>query len=129
MTRGNGSATDPFEDLDAHSGKPDDTASTSATEEDKADKQPHGTFIKVPDEYLRRLALETSRRASIIVGLYLIKLNWKSKGEAISLPNAGLEKLGISRQEKWLALGELEERKFIRIERISHKSPRVTLLC
>ena|SRR5271168_1426950 len=48
---------------------------------------------------------------------HLLYLHWKGGGEPIKLANGMLEFDGISRQSKWCALGDLERRGLIMVER------------
>lgn len=112
-----------FDDLDSLRANPETTS--KAAERSQKSRE---TYTVVPDEFLQQVATRTKLRASLLVALHMLKLDWKNKGEAFQLTNIGLEKLGISRQEKWKALGELEAQNLIRVEHICRKSPRVTLL-
>ena len=58
---------------------------------------------------------------------HLLYLHWKGGGEPIRLANGMLEFDGISRQSKWCALGDLERRGLIMVERRPKRSPIVRL--
>jgi hypothetical protein len=62
------------------------------------------------------------------VGLCLLYLDWRSRGEPIHLANGLLQIDGVSRYSKWRALRQLERRGLIVIEPRPRRSPIVRLL-
>jgi hypothetical protein len=82
----------------------------------------------LPEMWADRLSTAT-HRSTIFVALQVLKLDWKSEGAPVAISNVGLKKWGITRQEKWIGLGELEALKLITVERVKGRSPRITRLC
>jgi hypothetical protein len=103
------------EDIQAYAGK----AAARARQQDR--------FVIVPAIWADRLI--AARHASTFkLALYLLYRHWKSGGRRITLANIALASAGVSRGQKWRALGELERLKLIEVARRPKKSPLVTLL-
>ena len=83
-------------------------------------------FISVPMVWFERLAGASGQ--TYRVALCLLYLGWRARGEPIQLANGLLQVDDVSRHSKWRALGELERRKLIAIERRPRRSPIVRLL-
>jgi hypothetical protein len=84
-------------------------------------------FVKFPRVWADRL--RTARYPSTYrVALHLLFRHWKSDGRPIQLSNVALAQAGVSRDQKWRALNELECLGLIRIERRRRRSPLITLL-
>jgi hypothetical protein len=83
-------------------------------------------FIMVPFFWLERL--KGAPGQTYRLALILLYLNWKVKGDPVKLANGMLEIDGVSRQSKWRALADLEERGLIAVERRAGKSPMIRLL-
>jgi hypothetical protein len=83
-------------------------------------------FVKVPWTWVERLNGASGQTYK--VALYLLYLHWKGKGEPIKLANGRLRVDGVSRFSKWRALGDLERRGLIDIERRPRRSPLIRLL-
>jgi hypothetical protein len=82
-------------------------------------------FIMVPWGWLEGLARAPA--STFHVALYLLHLHWKDHGNPVKVPNATLRTLGVSRQSKWRALADLEERGLVSVERRPSRSPLVHL--
>jgi hypothetical protein len=72
-------------------------------------------------------ALNSAPGATYRVAIYLLYLHWKEGGGPVKLPNGMLKTDGVSRQTKWRALGDLERRGLITVERRPRRSPLVRL--
>ena len=83
-------------------------------------------FIMVPLTWVERLIGATGQ--TYRVALLLLYMSWKNRGAPTKLPNGMLRIDGISRQSKWRALGDLEQRGLITVERRPRRSPTVRLL-
>lgn len=83
-------------------------------------------FIPVPMSWYERLAGASGQTYQ--VALYLLYLDWQARGEPIQLANSLLQVDHVSRHSKWRALGELERRRLIAVERRPRRSPIVRLL-
>jgi len=83
-------------------------------------------FVLVPGFWLERL--ETTRSAATIkLALRILHLNWKSKGQSITLSNVVVASV-CYRRAKWRALRELEQLGLIRVEAKARNSPRILVL-
>ena len=80
----------------------------------------------VPWSWVERLNGATGQ--TYRVALILLYMSWKSRGAPIKLPNGMLEIDGVSRQSKWRALADLEQRGLITVERRPRRSPIIRLL-
>jgi hypothetical protein len=86
-----------------------------------------GHFVMLPLEWMERL--ESARYiATPKVAHRLLHQSFKDRRHVIRLANGVLALKGVSRDQKWRALGELEALGLISIERRPRKSPIVTLL-
>jgi hypothetical protein len=83
-------------------------------------------FVMVPWSWIERLNGATGQ--TYRVALILLYMSWKNRGAPTKLPNGMLRIDGISRQSKWRALGDLEQRGLITVERRPRRSPTVRLL-
>jgi hypothetical protein len=90
-------------------------------------KQRHQQFVKFPRAWVDRLQT-ASYTSTYRVALHLLFDHWKSDGCPIRLSNVALAEVGVSRDQKWRALRELECLGLIRIERRRRRSPVITLL-
>jgi hypothetical protein len=89
--------------------------------------KPVEKFIKVPMAWRQKLVGATGN--TILIALDLLYLAWKDGRDGpVKLPNAALRRVGIGRQSKWRALGDLERRGLVAIDRRSGRSPLVRLL-
>ena len=82
-------------------------------------------FVRVPWSWIERLSGAIGQTCLVV--LHLLYLHWKGRGEPIKLANGMLRIDGISRQSKWRALGDLERRGVIVVERRRCRSPIVRL--
>jgi hypothetical protein len=82
-------------------------------------------FVQVPWRWVEKLKGAASQ--TWYLAHHLLYLHWKGGGEPIKLANGMLEFDGISRQSKWRALGDLERRGLIMVERRPKRSPIVRL--
>jgi hypothetical protein len=86
-----------------------------------------GHFIKLPLEWVYRL--DTARCvATSKVAHHLLHRSFKDRRQTIRLASGVLALKGVSRDQKWRALAELEVLGLISVERRPRKSPIVTLL-
>jgi hypothetical protein len=72
-------------------------------------------------------ALNGAPATTYRVAIYLLHLHWKEGGGPIKLPNGMLRTDGVNRQAKWRALGDLERRGLITVERRPRRSPLIWL--
>jgi hypothetical protein len=86
------------------------------------DQRRRHKFIMVPLSWADRLEGATGQTYQ--VALVLLFEGWKAKNAPIKVGN---DKAG-SRQSKWRALAELEQRGLIRVERRPNKAPLVHLV-
>jgi hypothetical protein len=100
--------------------------SAEAAEAGKATKATKGRFVRIPGEWAHRLC-RAKHLGTYKVAVYLLHLNWKSRGKPIRLPNAVLRQMGVGRDAKWRALLELETMGLIEVSRRDRKSPEVSL--
>ena len=90
-------------------------------------KRRHQQFVKFPLVWVDRL--RTVRYTSTYrVALHLLFRHWKSGSRPIQLSNVALVEAGVSRDQKWRALRELEFLGLISIERRRRRSPLINLL-
>jgi hypothetical protein len=82
-------------------------------------------FVMVPMLWYE--ALNGAHASSYRVALHLLHLHWKDGGGSIDLANEMLKVDGVSRQSKWRALGDLERRGLITVERRRRHSPTIRL--
>jgi hypothetical protein len=85
-------------------------------------------FVRFPMSWYERLKKPPATGVTLLVALHLLHLDWRNHGKPFTLANGMLEFDGISRQSKWRALGELEKRGLITIQRRPSKSPIVQVL-
>jgi hypothetical protein len=86
-----------------------------------------GHFVMLPLEWMYRLdaarCVATSK-----VAHHLLHQSFKDRRQTIRLPSGVLGLKGVSRDQKWRALAELEVLGLISVERRPRKSPIITLL-
>jgi len=83
-------------------------------------------FVKVPMTWADRLG-SAKYAATFKVAHRLLHEHWRGGGLPIQLANVALARNGVSRHQKWRALGELERLGLVRIERRVRKSPIVVV--
>jgi DNA-binding MarR family transcriptional regulator len=83
-------------------------------------------FVQVPWTWIERLEGATGQTYRL--ALVLLYLHWKGKSAPTKLPNGMLKIDGVSRQSKWRALADLEQRGLINVERRPKRSPIIRLL-
>jgi hypothetical protein len=83
-------------------------------------------FVKVPWTWIERL--KGAGGQTYRVALCLLHLHWKNRGEPIKLASGMLLFDGISRYSKWKALGDLERRGLVTVERRPRRSPIIRLV-
>jgi hypothetical protein len=83
-------------------------------------------FVRVPWDWVE--ALDGAAGQTYRVALHLLYLHWKDGGKPIKFANGMLQSDGVSRQSKWRALGDLERRGLISIERRRRLAPLVRLM-
>lgn len=126
--RDSGAFDNNLEDLCIKDGGiPTRKVETSFTKQRRERRQQRQPFVMIPMVWVDEL-VKTKRRATLLVALRLLEKEFKlAKGTPVILSNLIVRDLGVSRQEKWLALGELEAHGLITVERAKRQSPRVTL--
>jgi hypothetical protein len=83
-------------------------------------------FIMLPDAW--ETALRKARHISTYrVAFFLIRQDWRAKGQPITVSNAALAAWGVSRRRKSEAILELEALGLIEIEQHGRHSPIVKL--
>ncbi|MGY4289612.1 hypothetical protein ACVWXO_008878 [Bradyrhizobium sp. LM2.7] len=82
-------------------------------------------FVKVPWPWVETLSGASGQ--TVLLALHLLYLHWKGREAPIKLANGMLNIDGISRWSKTRALGELERRKLLTIERRPRRSPIIRL--
>jgi hypothetical protein len=84
-------------------------------------------FTTVPNSWVEDL-----RKARYIgtyrVALYLLHQHWKNREQPIPVSTVVLATLGVTRWQKWRALGELECLGLVKVVRRPRKAPLVTKL-
>lgn len=83
-------------------------------------------FVKVPLWWIEEAAKATKSPTTVVL-IELLRLRWKTGSSTFPLPNARLQRLGVSRKVKQRILRELELAQLIIVERPTRKSPVVTL--
>jgi hypothetical protein len=91
----------------------------------RARKEEAAGFTMVPVSWRKRLRGVSG--SSYDLALHLLHLNWKAHGHPFKLTNATLLEIGISRQSKWRALREFEQRGLITVQTEPRKSPTITV--
>jgi hypothetical protein len=89
----------------------------------KRHKPSRPQFVMFP--LLLAPVLSGSGEATILLALYLLHQDWKTKGDAFPLSNVALEDWGLTRLQKYRALRRLEKLGLIAVERRGKASPRV----
>lgn len=84
-------------------------------------------FVKVPLWFASEAAKSTNTLKAL-VWIHLLHASWKAKSLTFPLPNGRLERIGVSRETKRRALRDLERAGLITVERLSRKSPVVTIV-
>ena len=84
-------------------------------------------FVKVPLWWITAATKATNNRKALVC-IELLYASWKAKSLTFPLPNARLQKQGITRETKRRALRDLERGGLIIVERPSRKTPIVTLI-
>jgi hypothetical protein len=100
-------------------------ATKVASEKVKVTKTKHKRehhFIKMPWSWLERLS-QVRNRASFLVILVVLYQHWKHKSRPFTLRNSTVSEFGITRWQKWTALGELEALGLITVDRRDRKAP------
>ena len=101
-------------------------ADCTAAEAVKVTKSAKTRFVRLPGGWAHTLC-SAKHLSTYKVAIYLLHLNWKSRGKPIRLPNAVLARMGVGRDAKWRALLELETLGLIEVSRRDRKSPEVSL--
>jgi hypothetical protein len=78
-------------------------------------------FILLPWNWFE--ALKGADGQTYRLALYLQYMHWKAKGGPIKLANGALAATGVPRHAKYRALGDLEQRGLITVDRVGRKSP------
>ena len=84
-------------------------------------------FVKVPLWWITAATKATNNHKALVC-IELLYASWKAKSLTFPLPNARLQKRGITRETKRRALRDLERGGLIIVERPSRKTPIVTLI-
>jgi hypothetical protein len=84
-------------------------------------------FVKVPLWWIKAAAMATASPTALVL-IELLRLRWSTKTSTFQLPNGRLQKMGVSREVKRLALGNLERAGLISVKRQPRKTPTVTLI-
>jgi hypothetical protein len=90
-------------------------------------KQKADPFVHVPLWWIAQ-ATKLTRTPAALVCIELLYRHWKAKSPSFPFPNAGLKKLGVSRDVKRRVLRDLERGGLITVERPTRKTPIVTLV-
>jgi hypothetical protein len=90
-------------------------------------KQKAEPFVKVPLWWITAATKATNNHKALVC-IELLYASWKAKSLTFPLPNARLQKGGITRETKRRALRDLERSGLIIVERPSRKTPIVTLI-
>jgi hypothetical protein len=83
-------------------------------------------FVQVPLWWIEAAAKATKSPTTLLL-IELLRLRWKTQRSTFPLPNARLQRLGVSREVKRRRLRDLERAELIVVERPSHKTPVITL--
>jgi hypothetical protein len=84
-------------------------------------------FVKVPLWWIEETAKLTKSPTTLVL-IELLRLHWKTKSLTFPLPNGRLQRLSVSRDVKRRVLHDLEQARFIVVERPARKTPLVTLV-
>jgi hypothetical protein len=84
-------------------------------------------FVMVPLEWMHRLC-GARYTATWTLALHLLFRAFKERHQTIKLANSLLAAKGVTRRQKWRALGELEAMGLIEVEHRQRKSPNIALL-
>jgi hypothetical protein len=109
-------------------GDPFDDPRWKEAEKKSTKKAERGKFISFPMLWLKRVLPYTKSATQLAVMLLLQRHRFLCSSRTFSLPNKGLEELGISRQAKYRALAGLELAKLIRTNQKPGRAVVVTLL-
>jgi hypothetical protein len=90
-------------------------------------KRAKEAFVRVPLWWMIR-ATKLTKTPAAMVCIELLYRSWKTKSLTFPLPNARLQKLGVSREVKRRVLRDLERGRLITVERPARKTPIVTLI-
>ena len=94
-------------------------------------KQKHtkDAFVKVPLWWIREAAkaMKGMEAPAMLVAIELLYAVFRTKHATFTLPNAGMAKIGVSREVKRRALQRLEKAGLITVERQGKKTLEVTL--
>jgi hypothetical protein len=111
-----------------------------ATVPAKNRKRPHEKWAEVPAKIRKRRKqfskfplgwrerLCGAAGQTVLLAVDLLYLHWRGKGGPIKLANGMPEIYGIDRRAKWRALGDLERRGLIVVERRPRRSPIVRIV-
>jgi hypothetical protein len=119
-----GVEVDPDADLKRHWAATEMVAECQAVVPRKVQKR-RTHFVRFPMTWFERMRGAPGQ--TYRVALYLLYLNWRGKGAPIKLANGMLREDGVGRHSKWRALGDLEARDLISVERRRSRSPIIRL--
>jgi hypothetical protein len=85
-----------------------------------------GAFVRLPYSLLERLP-RGDGTAMLAVVMELAYRAWKAEGKPVALPNASLDRVGISRKSKRRVLAQLERAGLVTVTRNGRKSPQVVV--
>jgi hypothetical protein len=120
------SEDDPYADLKQHRWTPEMEAALGRAVVPKKIRKRREHFVKVPWTWIERLAGASGQ--TYRVALCLLYQHWKGGGGPINLANGMLLLDGVTRYSKWKALGDLERRGLITVERRRRRSPIVRVI-
>jgi predicted ArsR family transcriptional regulator len=83
-------------------------------------------FVQVPIPWIQRLI--GTKGSTHDLALELLAESWLTGKNTVVVSNILAERVSLSRDAKWRALQQLEERGLIRLERETKKAGRATLL-
>jgi hypothetical protein len=94
----------------------------------KLSKKPFkARFTKFPDLWAKQLATVDAGKHTYRVALHLLHEAWRTGSRTIKLANEVLERKGVDRKRKSVALQQLREAGLIGVEERPKKSPIVTV--
>ena len=104
-------------------GLPDPELTPRLTKRSRAEYR----FIRIPALWREKLASD-SHASTLKLALHLLVRDWENHDAPIRLSNGRLAKAGVSHDQKWRALAELESLGLVFVERRARKSPIVALV-
>lgn len=105
---------------------PDELIAEHKVSVSRKEKKRRKGFTIVPGWWQERLT-KARNISTYRVALHILRRHWENGGKPFTLSNGAMALENVSRNQKWRALGELEQLGLVAVERCRHKSPLVTI--